>query len=174
MKRVFFTTAMLFAIFSCANAQKAFDESSKVLSLGVGFGSPYWPTGFSSSLPVNPTLTFEKAVTDQISAGTTFAYSSTKYYDYDIRFNAVYLGGRGAYHFSIPNEKVDLYAGAGLGYAIVFVSSKYGSTWGASSGLAYSLFGGGRYYFSKRVAAYAELGYGSFSVANVGLSISSK
>src|SRR5690606_40595896 len=70
---------------------------------------------------------------------------------------------------SVPN--LDVYGGAMLGYNIVKYSSdgddmamvnNYGS------GMGLSGFLGSRWFFSDKIGAYAELGYG-VSVLNVGL-----
>lgn len=178
MKRVIFCTVLASFVFMAAaqsserkSSERAFNKGDKFLNLGVGVGTPYWGGGYSSSLPVNPTLTYEGSVDDEISAGVTLAYGSSKYsYFGDWKYNGYYIGGRGSYHFDISKPNVDLYAGAGLGYVIVSVSSKvygYGAT--ATSGVGYTAFGGGRYYLGK-AAVYAELGYGSFSVLNAGIS----
>lgn len=177
MKKAIITTALLMAIASTGFSQKAFDDDTRLVSLGVGFGTPYWAAYLKPALPVNPTLHIEQSIGDGFSIGGTLMYSSRKWSDAsDLRFNAIYLGGRAAYHFPLPQaEKVDLYAGAGLGYAIVYYSSKSaGASAAGTSGVGYNLFGGGRYYVAKKAAVYAELGYGSFSILNVGITIKAK
>lgn len=172
MKRSILTGFILFAALSFVSAQNRLNSNFKVVSLGAGFGTPFWGKGYSSSLPFNPTLSIERGLLDNVSVGTTIAYNRSTFSDWDyLKLTTLYLAGRGAYHFSAPNDNVDLYAGGSLGYGLVFLSAKGSGAFDAGSRVAYSLFVGGRYYFTKKTAVYAELGYGSFSLANVGISI---
>lgn len=51
MKKLSLLT-ILFVFFSAGLfAQKAFDDDTKLVSLGIGFGSPYWSPYLKSSLP---------------------------------------------------------------------------------------------------------------------------
>ena len=160
-----------FTLISFAGKAQAFRESDKLLNLGVGIGTPYFGGGFKSKLPVNPTITFEKGIEENISIGGTVSYASSKYnYYFDLNYTAIFLGARGSYHFPLSNQKTDLYAGGGLGYVIISVSSKEANyTASAASGVGYNVFGGIRYYIGK-AAVYAELGYGSLSIGNAGIS----
>ena len=56
-----------------------------------------------------------------------------------------------------------------LGYNIVSAKVTGLGAAASSSGLAYSGFVGGRYYFSEKLAAFAEIGYG-ISVLTFGVS----
>ncbi len=161
-----------FILISFAAAAQAFKESDKLLNLGIGIGTPYFGSGYKSKLPVNPTITFEKGIQPNISVGGTLSYASSKYnYYFDLNYTAIFLGARGSYHFPLSNQKTDLYAGAGLGYVIVSVSSKEsGYSASAASGVGYNVFGGVRYYVGAKAAVYAELGYGSLSIGNAGVS----
>lgn len=169
----FFVFAVLAFFAATASAQSsgqsAFKKGDKIFNLGLGLGSPYWGSGYSSSL-ISPTVALEVAVSDELSIGGTVAYSSSKINVYDWKYHGYYIGGRGAYHFDISKQNIDLYAGAGLGYIIVTVSSKYSGGFGAASGVGYTAFGGGRYYLNGKTAVYGELGYGSFSILNAGVS----
>ena len=175
MKKQIILTASLFVVLFSASAQ-SFKSSDKILSLGIGLGSPFFGSGYKASLPVNPTISFEKGVSDQISAGATVSYASSKY-SYNIfgssntiKYNAIFVGARGAYHILPNNEKFDLYAGGGLGYVIVSVGDKVDAITATGSGVGYTAFIGGRYLFSKNMGAYTELGYASLSFLNVGVS----
>ena len=173
MKQFFFSTILLLcaavASAQSSTSQSAFKQGDKIFSAGLGLGSPYWGGGLSSSL-ISPTVALEVGVSDEISIGGSLAYSSSKLSYYDWKYHAYFIGGRGAYHFDISKENIDLYAGAGVGYVIVTVGSKtYGGA-AIGSGVGYTAFGGGRYYFGQKAAVYAELGYGSFSILNAGVS----
>lgn len=170
MKQAIFCIAFGMLAFA-ASAQPAFKKTDKLLNLGIGLGNPFWGSGYSASLSVNPTITFEAGVSNKISVGGTVSYSSSKLDLFDFKYNGIYIGGRGSYHFDISNKNIDVYAGAGLGYIIVSVSSKSAGTIGsAASGIGYTALGGGKYYIGKKTAVYAELGYGSFSILNAGIS----
>ena len=54
------TTLCLAIIFLSANAH-AYREGENLLNLGIGIGSPYFKAGYQSTVPVNPTLVYEKA-----------------------------------------------------------------------------------------------------------------
>ena len=146
----------------------------ELTSLKICVQGSYFKTGYQSTVPVNPTLVYEKAFGENISAGTVFSYAGSKinsYYYGDIKYTALYIGSRLSYHFSLKNNsKIDPYLGAGIGYVFVGASGKYGDFVGAVSGIGYSFWGGCRYYFAKKVSVYAEVGYRSLSVLNVGLS----
>jgi len=169
MKKLALSLAAMFTLSLC-KAQGSFSGSSKLFSIGVGVGSPFFGSGYKQALPVNPTINFEKGVSDNISAGASISYAGSKLEVYDLKYNAFLIGARAAYHFIPGNEKIDAYAGGGLGYVIVSVSSKSsGYATAASSGIGYMAFAGGRYYFTKATAVYAELGYSSLSFLNAGI-----
>ena len=180
MKRIF-TVACIAAIalFGTQNASaqesqgSAFGEGTKVINLQLGLGSTLYGSGYRSTLPPL-SISYEQGLKDgKIGVGAYLARTSAKWGDgADYwKFSYTIIGARGAYHF-FTTDKLDTYGGLMLGYDIV--SSKWkgeseGSMYKASgSGVAYSLFLGGRYYFSEKIGASAELGYG-VSVLNIGL-----
>jgi hypothetical protein len=161
-----------------SSASEAFNSGDNLLNVGIGLGSPFFGSGYSSSIPVNPTVTYEKGVTDAISVGGTVSYASSKYdfsgfgSAYSFTENAVYVGVRGSYHFAKAlqlSNKFDLYGGASAGYVIVSVSDNQGDVGSAASAVGYGLFAGGKYYFAPKIGIYAEVGYESLSYLNVGL-----
>ena len=88
-------------------------------------------------------------------------------------YSSVIVGGRAALHYQLI-DKLDSYTGLMLGYNVVS-SKSFGSngSWGnhsaVGSGITYSWFLGGRYYFTDNVAGLLELGYG-VSFLNIGVS----
>lgn len=165
--------SLLLAFFSLsALSQSAFQQGDKIIDLGIGLGSPYWGSGFKSSLPVNPKLNVEFGITEEISVGGTVSYSGSKYSygSYTVKYSGIFVGGRGAYHFPV-NEKIDPYLGASAGFVIVTVKDNAGYGSAASSGFGYGAFGGARYYFQQNLGVNAELGYSSFSFLSIGLSL---
>ena len=117
----------------------------------------------------------EHGVTDEISVGGSASFLSHTYFGND-KFTAIYIGGRGSYHVNkllqLNNDKLDLYAGAALGYRSFKWSNDYfGGSLGGSygSGIYFGGFIGGRYYFANNIGAFLELGAGGSSNANLGV-----
>lgn len=173
------------------SAQQIFTKGDRALNLGIGLGSSYGGNGYTSSIPPI-SASFEQGVVDglldgkaSIGAGAYLGYSSNKWetsyfngtkdVEYGFKYSYIMIGARGAFHYQLI-DKLDSYAGAILGYNIVkskyFGDSAMSSTATASSdsALGYSAFIGGRYHFSEKYSAFAELGYG-ISVLQLGISI---
>lgn len=157
---------------------KAFGEGDNLLNVGVGIGSPFFGAGYSSSLPINPSISYERGITNEISVGGQVAYASSKYSynypgaNYNFKENAIYIGARGSYHFNELldlDPKFDVYGGASIGYVIVNVSDNLGYSGATGSGVGFGLFAGGKYYFSNSTGVFAEVGYQSLAVLNVGV-----
>jgi hypothetical protein len=91
---------------------------------------------------------------------------------YGWNYTNIILGARGVFHYPFV-EKLDTYTGLLLGFKVV-TSTEYGTVGTYSnptnSGLAYSWFVGGRYYFTDKLAGMLELGYG-ISYLNLGIAI---
>lgn len=179
-KHLLLITLFIIGISSAAIAQgggSAYNNGDNLLNIGIGIGSPFFGSGYSSSLPVNPSLSYEKGVTDAISVGGQLSYASSKFDDYpysNYRFkeSAFYIGARGSYHFNQDlnlDSRFDIYGGASLGYVIVNVSDNTGYSGSAASDVGFGLFAGGKYYFQENTAVYAELGYQSLAFLNIGV-----
>lgn len=164
-------------------AKTAYNKADKVAQVGIGVGGLGGFYG-TSSLPVI-SVGLDFGMHEFISIGGVAGYSSSKIeypvllqnQQYRYKYTYFTLGARGSYHFlQIPNEKFDVYAGAGLGYNIVSASYDGPATlqgFAVASSGSYLFFGvhaGGRYYFSPNFAAYAELGYG-LGILNVGIAL---
>ena len=169
---------ILLAIFVAAAAQaQPFQKGTTTANVGVGLGTALGGLGkarpaISASIDHGVWYVGGPGI---ISLGgyvgnTGYKYSSG---NYTYKWNYIVVGARGAYHYNgfttVPN--LDVYGGAMLGYNIVKYSSdgddmamvnNYGS------GMGLSGFLGSRWFFSDKIGAYAELGYG-VSVLNVGL-----
>ncbi len=174
-KQLLFIALFLFtAIASMAQSKSAFNKGDNLFNVGVGIGSPYFGTGYSSSLPVNPSVSYEIGVSDAISVGGQVSYASSKYdgYNYTFKESAIFFGARGSYHFNELlklNPKFDLYGGDSLGYVTVSISDNQSTVTGTASGFGFGLYAGGKYYLGKGTAIYSELGYQSLSFLNVGI-----
>ena len=180
MKKIIllFVTAVLVSVAAHAQSTDAFGKGVSLLNVGVGVGSPFFSSGYTSSLPVNPSLSYEYGISDVISLGAQVSYASAKYessllgYSYSFKESATYFGARASYHLNKPlniPSNFDVYGGASLGYVTASISDNQGFSATASSGLGFGLFAGGKYYFSKSTGVYAELGYQSLALLNVGV-----
>ncbi len=159
---------------STSQSSSGFHQGDKLINIGVGLSSYYYGTPVGAS--------FESGISDDISVGAQFDYNSSNY-DYDNRsrwgYSAYYLGIRGSYHLNnilqLNEDKVDLYAGVGLGYQrFRWDDERYGYGYGYSynyrSGLFFNYYVGGKYYFTPKVGAFVELGYTGLSSSRVGIS----
>jgi hypothetical protein len=158
----------------------AYNSGVNLVNIGIGVGTPFFGSGYSASLPVNPTVSYERGITDAISVGGQLSYASYKYSfsdgyianNYSIKYSATYIGARASYHLSqllsIP-DKFDLYGGASVGYVVVGASDNQGNAAILGSAFGVGGFAGGKYYFSSSTAVYAELGYQSLSYLNIGI-----
>ena len=174
-----------------------FEEGSKTISVGYGFGTFYtalfsaWSTtpGYTASNLGPIFVKGEYGVTDKIGIGLTIGYETIKNswtaQGYDMNFNPVnYNYGwnfsllsvmiHGNYHF-YQTDKFDVYAGASLGYAnfsTKFTTNdpNYGPSPTISIPIAvgYGINIGAKYYFTPNIAVYGEVGY-ELSYANLGL-----
>lgn len=166
MKKLF--TLLLVVVFGMTQlvGQKAtFEKGTKTVNLGIGFGSTYYSSFYSSHTPAL-SASFEVGVADgiidkgSIGVGGYVGYSSATYTHYWKTTNIV-IGGRGSFHYPLV-EKLDTYTGLLLGYNIY--SFKYDAGYlgssGSSSGLLLAWFAGARYYFTDNIAGMAEIGYG--------------
>lgn len=158
-----------------ANAQsgQSFDKGSNIINVGIGLGTTLYGTGYTGSFPPI-SVSYERGIANgRWGVGGYLAHTSAKYGDKADywKFSYTVVGARGDYHF-YTTDKLDTYGGVILGYDIV--SDKWhgndeGDDYNASgSDMVFSLFVGGRYYFSPHVGAFAELGYG-ISWLNLGL-----
>lgn len=144
-----------------SNSQaQSYKMGDNLLNVGIGVGVYSY-----GGLPIG--ASFEHGFTKQISAGGFIDYLSWKnsYSSYSYSWRFIYFGARGSYHLNevlnLNNDKLDVYAGAGLGYSTVSTSDNLVSGYsGYSNRLFLNIHAGGRYYFSSNIAGFAELGYG--------------
>jgi len=176
MKKLsFFKVLVVFlfcALFSGGlNAQNVFSKGDQNVNLGIGIGTVLGGSGYTTTLPPL-SISYEYGIKDELfdeksslGIGAYLGYASNKYEigGYGWKYNYTIFGVRGALHYQLV-DKLDTYGGLMLGYDNV--SSKWSGgqstvgTAAAVSGLGWSLFIGGRYYFSDNIGAFAELGYG--------------
>lgn len=155
MKRVLTVSMLLLVIVFFAQAQMAYKQGDQVAGV---YGSGGFP-------PIS--VAYETGLTENISVGGLLGYTTSEesYWTWKWTYSYIIIAARGAYHIDLFHKSnIDTYGGLLLGYNIVSSSVEGpGTAWGYSAGGSYLLFGGfigGRYYFSPKLAAQAELGYG--------------
>jgi hypothetical protein len=164
MKKIFasLVACVVFTLVT-TSAFAQYEKGDKLLNLGVGLGT-YGAGGLGLG------GSFEVGIHEAISVGVLAGYSGRSYFGSN--WSVLTIGARGSYHvnklLNLTDEKIDLYAGLGLGYRNV--TWNYGGiraeSWG--SGLNFLGHVGGRYYFKPSTAFFAELGSG-FSTLHAGV-----
>jgi hypothetical protein len=165
-----------------ASAQNAYNYKDKVISAGIGLGSGYGFYGSTSFPPIF--VSFETGLElpdlkNKLTIGGTVGYagSGEDYYWAEYDYTYIFIAVKGNYHFLENNPKFDAYAGLALGYNISNSSVKYKAGYDEFNQYSYSAGGsyfgwdihvGARYYFTQKLAAQAELGYG-FGIFRIGL-----
>ncbi|MBP8033476.1 MAG: hypothetical protein KAZ71_02700 [Bacteroidia bacterium] len=129
-----------------------------------------------------------------VGAGIVIGFNSTSvkftdnYYDYynnnynlityneTHTFRTITVGARGTYHF-FTKEKLDCYASVGLGFNINSTSrttdnpNGYTAIATARSGLYETFTVGIRYYFTKNIGVYSELGWDMSAPIQAGVAL---
>ena len=156
-----------------ANAQ-AWGEQ-KVVSLGAGFGgSAFVVSGSDATLPpIQLQVEFPTSIADgKVGIGGVLGYAGSKYElgAIKVTYSYILVGARGNYHF-YNTDKIDGYGGLTLGYNVASAKVEPSTFTAASAGgIFYGFSVGGRYYFTDKIGANLELGYG-ISIATIGLSM---
>jgi hypothetical protein len=150
------------------------DDNRVFINGGIGFGLVGgYNLGFP---PLSVSVDVKLTPKFPITLGGLFAYSQWKwsYLTADLRWHNIGFGVRGMYHFNFFRN-LDTYAGLTLGYVIQSFDDN-----GFDLGLAgygadpFFLFGaniGARYFFTKNIGAYLELGYSGLQFVGFGLSV---
>jgi hypothetical protein len=162
--------------------ESTFNKGDKVINLGIGLGSTLYRGSYYSTSVPPLSVSFEKGIVDGvidkgvIGIGGYAGFSSYKweYYGWGYKYSNFVLGARGTFHYPFL-DKLDTYTGLLLGFRIVtdkeFGNSIPGYDYSTTgSGLAFSWFVGGRYYFTEKLAGMLELGYG-ISYLNLGVAL---
>jgi hypothetical protein len=172
--------AVYFAITQLVAQEPAFIKGNKVVNLGLGIGSNLYRETYNTIVPpVSASL--EVGVANhilekgEIGVGGYLAASKYKYEfsNKGWKTSELIIGARGNFHYPLI-IKLDTYTGLMLGYRIL--STEYFGGFGnenytgSSNGLIWAWFLGARYYFSERLAAMLELGYG-VAYLNLGVAL---
>lgn len=171
MKKYSLLIVLLFCLAGSNLSFAQFAKGQKDLNIGIGLGSNY-------GLPIGASLDF--GITDNISLGAYLGYASKTeelgfgFVSYKWNYTAILMGARAAYHLKLV-DNLDTYGGVLLGYnyGSVSLQGDRNGFFGAEpeyGGLAWAGFIGGRYRFSERMGAFAELGYG-IAILQAGLNV---
>jgi hypothetical protein len=155
----------VFTLTQLSAQESTFQKGDKIVNLGIGFGSTYYSSHYTSHSP-ELSVSFETDVKDgiidkgSIGVGGYLGYSSGSYTDH-LKTTNIVIGARGSFHYPLVN-KLDTYAGLFLGYNInnTTYESGYGGSSGTPSGFIFAWFVGARYYFTNKFAVMGEIGYG--------------
>ncbi|MCA1764606.1 MAG: outer membrane beta-barrel protein [Cryomorphaceae bacterium] len=176
MKKLLLAAAA--ALLTCtawSQAPPTFNKGDMVFNAGIGIGSTlYSGRLYSSTLPAI-SLSGEYGIEEDfltedltLGVGGYIGIAGSKYETrflgdrYGWRYTYTIIGARAALHYPVA-DKLDAYGGAMLGLNIVSfreIGDVPSGISNDSSGLAFSLYVGGRYYFSEHFAAMGEIGYG--------------
>lgn len=158
-----------------------FKKGDQVLNIGLGIGNKLYSGNYYQSKFPPVSAYYEFCVKDELfnassslGVGGFLGLTGAKegYSENGWRYTNIIVGPRAAIHYQFL-EKFDTYGGLMLGYNIV--SAKWtgegeGGYNSEVSAFTWSLFLGGRYYLSDKLAAMMELGYG-ISYINVGIAL---
>ena len=188
-KRVAGMFALLVLTTTAMYAQP-FLKYTNVASAGAGLGSSLGGFGYSSSTPALSAY-YERGIWEVGGPGVislggyagikSYTYSNNygiaaKSYTYNQKWSYTVVGVRSAYHYNgLKSEEFDVYGGLMMSYDILSYTYddsnptgvRYDNT-GYGSVVGLSLYAGGRYFFAKNFAAFAEVGFG-VSYLNLGL-----
>jgi len=168
MKKVFVVLAVVLVVSGLASASsKEFSKGRFFLTPQVGFAS------FAGGIPLG--VNAEYALSENIGIGGTAM--AQFWSDTWGSMTWIMLSAEANYHFiKLAADKIDLYAGVGLGYGIYSVSytGMYSAGGTGASNLILEPIFGGRYYISPKMAVSLRLvgsilgGYTGFG-ATVGM-----
>lgn len=182
MKHFLLLPAALILMTATVQAQETFSKGDQLISGQIGIGSGLAVSATYENCVKSGLFTTEKGsigvggyvgylhYSDNYSTGGSY-YGDT--YKTDWNYNNIILGVRGNLHYEFI-DRLDSYVGLMLGYEIVNSSSSVkggGESISGdfdTSGFAFSLHLGTRYYFTDNFAAGIEIGYG-VAYANVGV-----
>ncbi len=185
MKKTFLLITGVFILASFGFTQEPIRATGeKVINIGTGLGSVLY-TGAGYSTTLTPVFVFyEQIILDeiidkgQIGVGGYLGFATYKWDSQGFgstwgwNYSNIVIGARGTFHYPLI-ENLDTYSGLFLGYQIVSVSEfgviQSGYTPHESRPI-WSLYIGGRYFFTEKFAGMIELGYG-ITFLNLGLSM---
>lgn len=141
-----------------SNAQ-AFEKGGNYVNIGLGLE----PFSFGPLV-----VGYERGITDLLGIGRIGVGGTIGHQFYHPNSNTIQnrtsIIGKCAYHFDFKIDKMDVYAGVGIGFQYRS-EEKWKSNdvaFGLKAGVypVMAAFGGIRYYFTESFGVYAEAGYG--------------
>ena len=183
-----FAFALFISLGSFAQNENAFQKGTNMINLGIGLGDVYWGSGYGSSgLPFSLNASYEHGITDKlgigyIGVGAQVGYATQQYsYDGTLAWKStgILIAARGSFHFNISSaigKKLDPYVGVLIGYVLTNYSYNYGygtgyGPAGKASGIVPGFYAGAHYLFAPHFGVFGELGYTSFSILTIGISL---
>lgn len=170
--KILLSTILLLGFLFNSNAQ-TFKNGDFNLNAGIGLGYTYSLYSGATSWPAL-VVSADKGVKDLpdlgvLSIGGTIGYKhiSASGTGYDWSWSDLYVGARGALHFSsISSDKLDVYGGVSLGlrfytYPTVVYDGFYDLNIEKKThtGGFFGIYGGAKYSFTDKIGGFAELGY---------------
>lgn len=174
-KLLLFSLVAILSLSQLLAQESTFKQGDKVLNLGIGFGSTYYASYYTSHTPaLSASLEFnvKDGVLEKgsIGVGGYVGYSSAKWTNYYKTSNIIF-GARGSFHYPLVS-KLDTYTGLLLGYNVYTYSydAAYIGSKGSAGNVTLAWFAGARYYFSDKFAVMGEIGYG-IAYLTIGVSL---
>jgi hypothetical protein len=194
-----FLLTVLVSAFSLNTFGQAFEQGKSYAGVGYGIGLRIKSLFFESYLTESGfdikntgvlSLKYDYALDSKWSVGIYFATQNVsaswkevgvdyetledKQYSYEVSVGTTALLSRIQYHFQIPNEKLDVYTGVGLGYRSWNYESEsddilfdYNFNLGGAFGFCYTV--GARYEFTPILGAFSEFGLGQVAAMQAGV-----
>ena len=152
-----------------------------LINAGIGFGGAPL-AGKTKMLPLSLSVDYALAPGGlPFTLGAFFGYTTTELDAvlYKVNYTGMAFGGRFGYHPNFGVKNLDVYASIALGYYLFTGKGNYPRDWGnypkpAIAEYSTFLFAGNigaRYFFTKNIGAYLEVGYSALSIASVGLAL---
>lgn len=160
---------------------QAFDEGTKHLNLGIGFGGYYgyvYVTGADHSSLPTIFISYDQGTSIELGPGIIgiggfagYSSASARYdyvgYSWEYSWSNFVIGARGTYHFMLDNDNLDLYGGLSIGlwaqtYEYKDTDPFYNGSLDSKDtymNLYDAICFGGKYMFSEKFGVFAELGW---------------
>lgn len=190
------SAAAVVGVLSISTAQaQSFEEGTNVLGVGFGIGGSYGIGFTGSGVKQSPAIAlhFDHGMGDLgpgiWGLGGFLGYKSYGYeydnlwingkYTSSYKWTYVVVGARGTWHYNEwhENDKLDTYGGLMLAYRAASFKDETNYPNGVSSfnagtysGMSLTGLLGARYYFTDKIGAYLEAGFG-VSVLQLGLAV---
>lgn len=161
-----------------------FEKGDKVVNVGVGLLSALYTGSYYTSKMPPISISYEQGIIDNvldvasIGVGGYIGFASAKWEttystgSYGWKYTNFIIGARGSFHYPLV-DNLDTYAGILLGYNVVSAKEIGNVPLGfnaSSSAAIFSGYVGGRYYFTDKIGAMAELGTG-IAYFNIGVAV---